>query len=427
MTTSTWIPGLRPDPDRPVPERASPPDTIGSAEREIGAPATLWAAQTAHRIVDEVTKKFRANSVPAMVTGSEREGCEASLLTVLVGLHKGVPSVPRPGAATENVHQSVRRGVAVHTVLQTVWACHGMVQDALLAVVENAVPQNRLVDEVRRLNTAMNSYITSYAGEIIREYEDEAALWRGRVPAEQLRIFRSLVAGGAPEGNAEEILGVRLTDFHLIGSVGKRAPGHVPEKDSMIATFADTAGDVLGAARTLILPQEDITEIWWSFRSPPPLDHSQRLRALARPSWMNVAIGSPGRGPNGILVSHRACLKAGQVGKHSAVESFWSYADVRVIALMSTDRDAAQMFTRDELAGLTAPDAKVATLRETLRLFLRNGGSRTVTAEHLHIAANTVSYRVARAGELLGRSAGERPVDTLLALDLGHYFPDFLQ
>ncbi len=424
--TSTWIPGLAPDPDHPVPDALSPPELVETAEREIGIPATRWATQTAQRIVDEVTARFRESSEPVLVTGSEREGCEASLLTVLVALHKQIPSVSRSGSATDSVHQSVHRGVAINTVLKTVWACHAMAQDALLAEVERMVPEARLVEEVRRLNRAMNSYITSYAGELIREYEEEVALWKGRAPAEQLRIFNLIVAGVDPGENAEEILGVRLTDVHLIATVWSRAAGRVPDKDATIATFAHTAGDALGAVRTLVLPQDDATELWWSWTGAAPADHVDRLRRLAKPSWMNLAVGTPERGPRGVLGSHRACLQAARVGRSSEVGSFWPYADVRVIAMLSADPEAARTFTRDTLAGLSAPDGKIEALRETLRVYLLNGGSRTATAKHLYIAVNTVSYRVAKAGDMLGRPAAEHAVETLLALELARYYPDFL-
>ncbi|WP_181722671.1 PucR family transcriptional regulator [Nocardia gipuzkoensis] len=424
--TSTWIPGLRPDPHQPVPERISPPELIEAAEREIGVQATWWAAQTAQRIVDEVTTRFRDSESPAMVTGFEREGCEASLLTVLIGLHKQIPSVSRSGSATESVHQSVHRGVAINTVLQTVWTCHALAQDALLTEVEKVVPEQRLVEEVRQLNRAMNGYITSYAGELIREYEEELALWKGRVQAEQLRIFTQLIAGVDPGENAEEILGVRLTDTHLVASVWSRATGHVPDKDGQIASFAHTAGEALGAARTLVLPQDDVTEVWWSWRSAPPSEYVARLRQLTRPTWMHVAVGTPERGAGGVLSSHQACLQAVRVGRRSEVLSLWPYEELRIVALLSADPEAARRFTRAELTGLSDADAKTVTLRETLRVWLQSGGSRTVTAERLFIALNTVSYRVAKASDLLGRPPGERTVETLLALELAHYFPDFL-
>ena len=97
-----------------------------------------------------------------------------------------------------------------------------------------------------------------------------------------------------------------------------------------------------------------------------------------------------------------------------------------MIALLSADPDADRTFARDTLAGLSTPDTKTGALRETLRVYLLNNGSRTVTGKQLYIAVNTVSDRVAKAGDLPGRPAAERTVETLLARELAHYFPDFL-
>ena len=97
-----------------------------------------------------------------------------------------------------------------------------------------------------------------------------------------------------------------------------------------------------------------------------------------------------------------------------------------MVALLASDEQAARRFVRDELRGMTTGDAKSADLRETLRLFLRAGNSRLIAARELNLAANTVAYRVARASELLGRPAVERPTETILALELAEHFPDYL-
>ncbi|MET1155062.1 helix-turn-helix domain-containing protein, partial [Arthrobacter sp.] len=48
-------------------------------------------------------------------------------------------------------------------------------------------------------------------------------------------------------------------------------------------------------------------------------------------------------------------------------------------------------------------------------------------AQALHLATNTVAYRVKRAADLLGRPANENPVTTLVALELAHAFPHLMQ
>jgi DNA-binding PucR family transcriptional regulator len=81
---------------------------------------------------------------------------------------------------------------------------------------------------------------------------------------------------------------------------------------------------------------------------------------------------------------------------------------------------------REELAGLDGPEPKAVELRNTLRCFLKSGNSRLAAARELRLAPNTVAYRVARAAELLGRPAAERPTETLMALELASHFPDYL-
>ena len=54
------------------------------------------------------------------------------------------------------------------------------------------------------------------------------------------------------------------------------------------------------------------------------------------------------------------------------------------------------------LGPLWRPDAHSEVLRTTLRVFLEEGGSTQATSRRLHLARNTVSYRVQRAEEMMG-------------------------
>jgi hypothetical protein len=50
--------------------------------------------------------------------------------------------------------------------------------------------------------------------------------------------------------------------------------------------------------------------------------------------------------------------------------------------------------------------------------FLAAGGSATRVAKELHVHQNTVTYRVKRAEELLGRRVTENPIELTCALTL---------
>ena len=68
------------------------------------------------------------------------------------------------------------------------------------------------------------------------------------------------------------------------------------------------------------------------------------------------------------------------------------------------------------LGSLAADDEHHARLRDTLLVFLQNGGSYKATAEQLILHKNTVQYRVRKAEESLGRPVGDNRQDVELAL-----------
>jgi DNA-binding PucR family transcriptional regulator len=71
-----------------------------------------------------------------------------------------------------------------------------------------------------------------------------------------------------------------------------------------------------------------------------------------------------------------------------------------------------------ELGALAAADDQTSRLRETLYVFLEEGMSRPRTAERLHIHGNTVSYRVARAMDVLDAPVEGRRTTLAAALML---------
>ncbi len=60
-------------------------------------------------------------------------------------------------------------------------------------------------------------------------------------------------------------------------------------------------------------------------------------------------------------------------------------------------------------------------LRETLLVFLQNGGSYKTKAEQLILHKNTVQYRVRKAEASLGHPVGDHRQDVELALQARHW------
>jgi DNA-binding PucR family transcriptional regulator len=68
------------------------------------------------------------------------------------------------------------------------------------------------------------------------------------------------------------------------------------------------------------------------------------------------------------------------------------------------------------LGDLARDDDAMATLRETVRVFLETGGSYMQAAARLHLHKNTVNYRIRKAEEIRGRAMSEDRLDVEVAL-----------
>lgn len=428
MAVMNWMESLHPPADRAGDGPASDPEIIASAEAEIGAPATAWAVETAAEIVRQVDEDFSLAGTPGMMTGTEREGCEASLLTTLIGLHRGTAAadIVAPRGAQENVRLSVRQGVPIGSVLRTVWACHTRVQDALLAVIEQEVPPDRMVAEVRELNAALFAYVNSYVVDLMHGYEDELTLWHGRLPAERLRVITAILDGEEPGEDAERILGLRLGRHHLVALAWPATTGHIPDREAARQRFGTDAAKALGAAGFLTFDYQGTTLFWWAFNTRPDPSVAGGLRAVPRADWIHVAAGRPGSGLAGLRYSYLEAQQAARVARLSPRQNFWDYDEAGMLSLLLADPEGAARFVQVRLDGLLGPDQKLTDIRDTLRHFLLAGSSRLAAAQALHLATNTVAYRVKRAAELLGRPINENQAGTLAALEMAHTFPHLM-
>jgi DNA-binding PucR family transcriptional regulator len=135
-------------------------------------------------------------------------------------------------------------------------------------------------------------------------------------------------------------------------------------------------------------------------------------------SGLSVALGSAAAGEAGFRDSHLAAREAQRIGRALGEPGVHLYADVEVLALLTASPERAARYMRQTLGALAGTDAKMAELRETLRLYLSYGRSRAQAAEKLFVAPNTVAYRVKRAEELLGSPLPEDHLPLRLALEI---------
>jgi purine catabolism regulator len=101
-----------------------------------------------------------------------------------------------------------------------------------------------------------------------------------------------------------------------------------------------------------------------------------------------------------------AMQAAGDVVGRAA--SFGSVDDLGEMVLLYQLRDSSELrrFVAEVLGDLPAGDQR-GTLRATLRAYLESGGSQVDASQRLGIHRNTLSYRLRRIGDLVGRDLGD--------------------
>jgi DNA-binding PucR family transcriptional regulator len=225
-----------------------------------------------------------------------------------------------------------------------------------------------------------------------------------------------------PLARASRALGYDLSRWHLAVIVW--TVGATPVEPVHLQHAADAVLAAAGCASTLVLPV-GAHRVWaWGSRTahpPVPTDAG----SVVLPPAVRVATGVAGAGVDGFRRSHQQANHAARVGAMSTGDDqLLHYVDLDVVAMLSADLPAAAEFVTRELGALAGPGASVASIRHTLKCYLDRDRSLARAAAHLHVARNTVAYRVQRAEQLRGRPAAERRLQLHAALTLAEDLGD---
>lgn len=262
------------------------------------------------------------------------------------------------------------------------------------------------VSELRELLDVSARSISAFidatiAGISARMAEERGELGRG-THAERREVV-SLILEGAPisEHTASRRLGYELAQSHRAAIVWTEERASLAALEAVAEAFARRPLTVIANAGTLW--------VWGSAKHEPDL-------ARVTGSQVRVAIGSVGSGIDGFRRSHLDALTAqrmiARIGSSASVVRF---DEVRLAAFVTQDPEAADPFVRDTLGALAGEPVE---LRESLRVFLRDGCNASLAAEHLRTHRNTLLRRLSRAEELLPRPLAQQRVEVAVALEI---------
>ncbi|MFI0353205.1 PucR family transcriptional regulator [Actinomadura sp. 9N407] len=398
--------------------------TVAGAVEWVGSGPVDWAVQVARAMTAEIIERVPEHGGGPAPFETLRRSVEATVLVALCGLHadrRPDPDLVAPEAVEGN-HELARRGVPLDRVLRGVRIGHARLHRELMAAIESE-PEPIRAAETNRVTELLFDYADMQASRLAEDYIAERDRWRSGTETARRRIVEDILAGRrVDQETATRVLGYDLAHHHLAFVVWAPSPD-TPAEDlhRYAAEFARTAG----ADRLLTVPSGP-SRLWaWAgWATGPPADVIAGRRArFEPPPELRVAVGPSAAGLAGFRRSHLGAGEAERIRRRSGGERLCDYADIRVASLVTADAEHGHWFVQEVLGALGAPDDRTRELRETLRVYLAEGRSPQRAAERLHVNRNTVTYRIKRAQELLGRPVGAG-LEIWLALEaariLGH-------
>lgn len=391
-----------------------------SVASQLGAQAVRWAdavgCEAAARIIDTVPE---LGSNAAHLRLVRRAVVSTVLRCVLVFRGAGVGLIT--DEARETVRDFARRGLPLTGILRAIRIGQASIVEHFLQAVASADAPAATAEMQRVLRILLHefdAFVTAVEAEFRDEYENGLAA----TAAARIQTINQVLSGAVDPLKAGSELDYLLTGHHIALVAWSRAePGSGTD-----ATVRQAASELLtsfGTGRTLLVPVG--AGAIWAWGTVADTRWVEMAASRTLPPDVDIAVGDPGEGVDGFRASHteaRAVERLLRLATRPPHHRVTFYQHTALAILMATDLQAARVFLRRTLGGLIEDDnPRTHDIRTTTRLYLDEGRSLTKTAEQLHIARNTVTYRVHRAEELLGRSLTTHHLQVHAALMLSDY------
>jgi len=416
-------------PDRRGPDRSSP--SVIQAASDVSRALTPQAAGLSgeiYRLILEQIPQLRDDRrVLALLEASVSE----NVVTLLDILQHGIDleNVRAPVAAEEYARRLAQRDVPITALLRAYRIGSARFQDHCLEELGRRADEAALVSAAgMRIADATAAYIDRISEELVAAFEAEKENWLRNVSAVRAARVRALLAGERGDVEASErVLGYRLGQHH-VGLVcwtdhaavqAGDAGGTLARLEHATAELARGAG---ATGRPVFVPQDESSAWAWlplGTTKTFPAQDAEPVRTMAgSTAGIRFTAGAVGSGLAGFRRSHRQALATYTVAVAAGPSGpfLTAYSDIAPLALMSGSADLMRAWVIDTLGPLARDDESSATLRDTLRVFLRENGSFKATAERLTLHKNTVQYRIRKARQSLDQPLADNRLQVELAL-----------
>jgi hypothetical protein len=394
---------------------------LGAIVEELSADLDAVSSQLSdaiHRHLGELEEDLRVGTLQSV---------RANMGLIVTMLREGTPpsTAEAPPEALAYAREYVRRGLGLETLLRAYRTGQRELSRIAMGRLEpGSASAAHRVEAVGFFSDWMFEWVDALEHRLTEVYMSEREQWVRGADAMRAAEVRALLDGARADLQGISKRLVYELDRHHIAFLvwsdnADDDAGHGQARFGDMEQRAAVVSQALGAHGVLTISEGRHLACWAGLhRGTLPADFREPSREPGD-DGLRVALGSPGHGVEGFCQSHSEALRARQVAKLQRERSGWTpYVDVALDALTIHDPAEARRFVARELGGLAADDDATLRLRATLRVFLEEGASFVRAARRLGVHENTVTYRVRRAEDLLGRRAGERQLELRVALRL---------
>ena len=403
----------------PRPATRNDASTIASLADGIEPRLVDWALTVATNAAQEVYRDVAPAryEVLAEVIGRSIEAISINLLRYLL-VGRDNPSAVRVSRAQRQVAlDSVHMDIPLDRIVGGMRALDHHWRRAFIELILTRMPSGEAVDLLTGVDRSLAVYFGSIIDQNSQIYLDERQrLLDERMLGQRQLLERVATGQRVDEAALASAFGIRPTDELRVLVVCAQPTVGAPALD-----FAAYRRVVERHFREHVVTSvpADADTVWLVLSGPalPDAQLVQRLREVdERTPGAIASFGLGGVGAAGLRRAQHTALAVHAAHRSaSAIGPVAGFEEHALLSLLAQRTDLARWFVEQELGPLRE-DPGAEELQRTLRTLIGYNGSLMRTAEALYVHRNTVTYRLKRIEEILGRDPLARPIETYAAL-----------